>query len=239
MARQNGSAVYGIESANIVGYAPAQLQEFGLTAGACFIPVSGKTFDLTDLTVTGYDAEEGTDSEMYVQTLDEAGRTVATYFWVDDADSIKCWFNEEGEAVQVGEVVFQAGEGLWTACDYDGFGLQSAGQVPQEDVAVNLQEFGLSIANPTPVSVDLTDCIVTGYDAEEGTDSEMYVQTLDEAGRTVATYFWVDVEGVIGWYNEEGEEVAKGDVVVQPGVGLWTACDYDGFSFVWPKVDIK
>lgn len=238
MAGKNGSAVYGsIESANIVGYTQAELQEFGLTAGAAFIPVSGQNFDLTDLSVTGYDAEEGTDSEMYVQTLDEYGRTVASFFWVDVED-VKGWFNEDGEQVAAGDVTFQAGEGLWSFCDFEGFGLQSAGQVPQSDVAVILQEFGLSIANPTPVAVDLTKCVVTGYDTEEGSDSEMYIQTLDEYGRTVASYFWVDVDGVIGWYNEDGEEVAEGDVVVQPGAGLWSFCDYDGFNFVWPKVSL-
>lgn len=230
--------MYGeITSQNIVGYAPTQLQEVGLTASACFTPVTGKNFDLLDLTVIGYDVEEGTDSEMYVQTLDEYGRTVASFFWVD-VEGTKGWFNEDGELVAKGDVTFQAGEGLWCVCDYDGLSLQSAGQVPLQDVVVTLQEVGLSIANPTPVTVDLTDCVVTGYDAEEGSDSEMYVQTLDEYGRTVASFFWVDVDGAIGWYNEDGEEVAKGDVPVAQGAGLWCVCDYDGFNFVWPKVDL-
>ena len=201
--------------------------------------MTGTTFDLTDLTVTGYDTSAGTDSEMYIQTLDEYGRTVASFFWVDDAEGVRAWFNEDGEEVAKGDVTFQPGEGLWTYCDYDGFGLQSAGVVPTEDVAVMLQEAGLSIANPTPVTVDLTDCIVTGYDENAGTDSEMYVQTLDEYGRTVASFFWVDdAESVCGWFNEDGDEITKGDVTVEPGAGLWTYCDYDGFNFVWPKVNL-
>ena len=224
---------------NAVGYTSATLQEYGLTAGAAFVPVTGATFDLTDLTATGYDTDQGTDSEMYIQTLDEYGRTVATYFWVDDADTIKGWFNEDGDEVAVGDVTFQPGEGLWSFCDFDGFGLQSAGAVPMSDVAVILQEYGLSIANPTPVTVDLTDCVITGYDTDQGTDSEMYIQTLDEYGRTVATYFWVDdADTICGWFNEDGDEVAVGDVTVAPGAGLWSFCDFDGFSFVWPKVTL-
>ena len=222
-----------------MGYTSATLQEYGLTAGAAFVPVTGATFDLTDLTVTGYDTDQGTDSEMYIQTLDEYGRTVATYSWVDDADTIKGWFNEDGDEVAVGDVTFQAGEGLWTSCDFDGFGLQSAGAVPTSDVAVILQEYGLSIANPTPVTVDLTDCVITGYDTDQGTDSEMYIQTLDEYGRTVATYSWVDdADSICGWFNEDGDEIAVGDVTVAPGAGLWTSCDFDGFNFVWPKVTL-
>lgn len=57
---QNGSAVYGsIESQNIVGYSQAELQEAGLTVGSCFVPVSGTMIDLADLTVQGYQEEEG------------------------------------------------------------------------------------------------------------------------------------------------------------------------------------
>ena len=50
----------------------AELQEAGLTAGACFVPVTGSTFDLTELKVTGY--EEATEADVAVQTLDDAGR---------------------------------------------------------------------------------------------------------------------------------------------------------------------
>ena len=86
---------------------------------------------------------------------------------------------------------------------------------------------------------DLTDLTATGYDTDQGTDSEMYIQTLDEYGRTVATYFWVDdADTICGWFNEDGDEVAVGDVTVDPGVGLWTYCDFDGFNFVWPKVTL-
>jgi hypothetical protein len=67
-----------VSSANVVGYAPAELQEDGITAGACFIPVSAQKFDLLDLKVTGF--EEYTEADVYVQTLDEFGRTVNTYY---------------------------------------------------------------------------------------------------------------------------------------------------------------
>ena len=52
-----------------------------MTAGACFIPVQGSTFDLTDLKVTGY--EESTEADIQIQTLDEYGRTDKTYFYYD------------------------------------------------------------------------------------------------------------------------------------------------------------
>ena len=239
--------MYGsIESANIVGYTNAELQQYGLTAGAAFTPVSGKAFDLNDLSVTGYDKEDGSEGDVYIQTLDEYGRTVATYFWIDVVDGedvLHGWLDGNDDPVEPGAVTFQAGEGLWVFCQDESFGLQSAGQVPQSDVSVNLQQYGLSVANPTPVTVDLNACTITGYDPEDGSEGDVYVQTLDEYGRTVATYFWIDVvdgeDVLLGWLDGNDEPIDDGTVTIAAGAGIWSFCQDDGFSFVWPKVDIK
>ena len=219
----------------VVGYASAELQESGITAGACFVPVTGSTFDLTDLKVTGY--VESTEADLQIQTLDEYGRTVDTFFYYDVPGELTGWLDINDEEVEPGTVTFQAGEGLWTYCTIDGLGLQSAGMVPTSGVTVNLQESGLSIANPTPVDVDLTNTYVGGYD--ESTEADVQVQTLDEYGRTVATYFYYDVpDELTGWLDINDEEVALGDVVIKPGQGLWTYCTADGYTFVFPGVDL-
>ena len=219
----------------VVGYQSAELQQYGLTAGACFVPVTGSTFDLTELKVTGYD--ESTEGDLQLQTLDDAGRTVATYFYYDVPGELTGWLDENDEEVQVGDVTFQPGEGLWTYCTIDGLGLQSAGMVPTTGISVILQQYGLSVANPTPVDVDLTDTYIGGYD--ESTEADVQVQTLDDAGRTVATYFYYDVPGELtGWLDENDEEVAVGDVVIKPGQGLWTYSTTDGFTFVFPGVTL-
>ena len=218
-----------------VGYQSAELQENGLTTGACFVPVQGSTFDLTELKVTGY--EESTEGDVQIQTLDEAGRTVDTYFYYDVPGELTGWLDINDEEVSTGDVSFQAGEGLWSISAVDGLGLQSAGAVPTSGVVVQLQENGLSIANPTPVNVDLTDAFIGGY--EESTEGDVQVQTLDEAGRTVATYFYYDVPGELtGWLDINDEEVAEGDVIIQPGQGLWTISSADGFTFVFPGVSL-
>ena len=218
-----------------MGYKSAELQESGITAGACFVPVTGSTFDLTDLKVTGY--EEATEADVYIQTLDEYGRTVASYFYYDVPGELTGWLDEYDNEVAVGDVTFQAGEGLWMVANADGFGMQSAGQVPTSGVSVILQESGLSIANPTPVNVDLTTTAIGGY--EGSTEADVYVQTLDEYGRTVASYFYYDVPGELtGWLDEYDNEVAEGDVVIKPGQGLWAVCNADGFTFVFPGVNL-
>ena len=218
-----------------MGYQSAELQQYGLTAGACFVPVTGSTFDLTDLKVTGYD--EATEGDVQIQTLDEYGRTVANYTYYDVPGELTGWLDSDDNEVEVGDVTFQAGEGLWSYSLDDGFGLQSAGMVPTTPVAVTLQQYGLSVANPTPVDVDLTQITVGGY--EEATEGDVQVQTLDEYGRTVANYTYYDVPGELtGWLDADDNEVEVGDVVVKPGEGLWTYSLDDGFTFIFPGVNL-
>ena len=220
---------------NVVGYQSAKLQQYGLTAGACFVPVEGQTFDLTELKVTGY--AESTEGDVYVQTLDEYGRTVATYTYYDVPGDLTGWLDGDDNEIKVGDVEFQAGEGLWTFSSIDGFGIQSAGMVPKTGVAVNLQQYGLSVANPTPVNVDLTQITIGGY--EEATEGDVYVQTLDEYGRTVATYTYYDVPGdLTGWLDGDDNEIAVGDVIVKPGEGLWSFSSADGFTLIFPGVNL-
>lgn len=229
------AVTFGLESANVVGYASAELQEYGLTAGACFIPVSAQKFDLLDLKVTGF--EEYTEADVYVQTLDEYGRTVNTYYYYDIPGELTGWLDGDDNEVARGDVEFQAGEGLWMFCNADGFGIQSAGTVPQTGVAVELQQYGLSVANPTPVNVDLNDITITGF--EEYTEADVYVQTLDEYGRTVNTYYYYDIPGELtGWLDGDDNEVERGNVVLKPGEGLWSFCNADGFYLNFPGVDL-
>ena len=204
------------------------------------MPVSGTTFDLTELTVTGYDAEAGTEADVQVQTLDEYGRTVKNYAFYDVPGEFKGWFDDEEVQAEAGDVVFQPGEGLWSMSSGDGFGIQSAGVVPTSDVAVLLQENGLSIVNPTPVAIKLSQCTISGYDAEAGTEADVQVQTLDEYGRTVKNYAFYDVPGEFtGWFDDEEVEAADdNDVDILPGQGLWTMSSADGFSFVFPGVTL-
>ena len=112
-------AMADIVSSSVVGYQSAELQESGITAGACFIPVTGKTFDLTDLKVTGYD--ESTEADVQVQTLDDAGRTVAIYSYYDVPGELTGWLDENDEEVAEGDIVIKPGQGLWTYSQDDGF----------------------------------------------------------------------------------------------------------------------
>lgn len=223
-----------------MGYASADTQGNGLTVGAQFVPVSGKTFDLTDLKVTGYDVKSGTEADVQLQTLDEYGRTVKNYAFYDVPGAFSGWFDDDEVLAEVGDVVIQAGEGLWSMSSGNGFGIQSAGIVPTSDIAVILQENGLSIVNPTPVPILLSQCNVSGYDAETGTEADVQVQTLDEYGRTVKNYAFYDIPGMFtGWFDDdEVEAIGENDVTIRPGQGLWTMSTTGGFMFIFPGVTL-
>ena len=69
--------------------------------------------DLTDIDVTGYDAEEGTEADVKVQILDAYGMGGDTYSYYDVPGELTAWLDGDDEEVEVGYVVVGAGEGLW------------------------------------------------------------------------------------------------------------------------------
>ena len=214
------------------------------------MPVSGGEVDLTDIKVVGYDPEVGTEDEVYLQSLDYRGRTVAgsMYFWIDVTDGEDVyygWLNEAGDFVEAGDVTFAPGEGLWVHAPSADFSLQYAGAVDMLGAAVTLREGSKLVSNPKPLDVDLTDVNVTGYDTELGTEDEVYIQSLDYRGRTVAgsMYFWIDVtdgeDVYYGWLNEEGDFIAEGDKILVAGEAIWVNAPSSDFKIVFPGIGNK
>ena len=230
---------FGLESANVVGFQEVGLRFGAKGAGACFVNIDGKAVDLQDLKVTGYDVEEGyADEEAYVQTLDAFGRTIASYYWYDSKDDgMYGWYDGDGEYVE--GMTIAAGEGLYAYAPDDSFAIQSAGQGPTSDIMVGLRFGAKHVVNSTPVAINLQALSATGYDVEEGyADEEVYVQTLDAFGRTIASYYWYDSEedGMYGWYDEDGEYVEE--LEVAPGESVYAYAPDNSFSIVLPGVDL-
>ena len=118
-----------VESANVVGYAGADTLVGQAANGTCFVPVTGSTFNLQDLTVTGYDRADGFAGDVNVQTLDVIGRMVDLYTWVDvpadpedpDSEAFYGWY--DGNDILVENVQVGAGEALWTHSDSTDYSL--------------------------------------------------------------------------------------------------------------------
>ena len=237
----------GVVSSDVVGYAGAALRGGGQAAGVggAFLNVDKSDLTLGDLTVIGYDAEEGyADFDVQAKQLDGHGKGGTTYYWVDFTDpdegaTYKGWFGESGE--DYNDLVLVPGEGLWVYSPSTSFKVQSAGAVPQTPIAVTLRGGGQAkmVSNPMPATLTLGDIAVTGYDADEGyADFDIQAKKLNGYGVGGTTYYWADFEedGVtyFGWYDDDFNDV-NDSVEVTAGEGLWIYSPSTSFSVVFPS----
>ena len=228
-----------VVSSDVVGYQGNSLTEGNKVMGAAFVAVNGDSVDLTDITVTGYDKEEGCEGLVDIQTLDEYGRGGNQYFWYDVPGELYGWLNAADEEAVAGDLTLAPGEGLWISAPSSAYSLQTAGKVPTSGIAVTLREGSKIAVNNTPIAVDLTDIVISGYDPEDGCEGTVDIQTLDEYGRGGNQYFWYDVPGELyGWLNASDEEAAEGDLVINPGEGLWVNAPSTAYSIVFPGVTL-
>ena len=252
-----GTVFADVTSANIVGYTQTDTPYLGSTAAGAFVPVTGTKNDLIDITVIGYKDAQGNgtcEGGVQAQTLDEYGGTDKIYEWYDvsygPGDEYHGWYPLNGELpIERGDVPLELGGGLWVNVLVSNLKLQSSGQVPTAgDVETSLPNLGYVIANPTPVNVDLVDCMITGYKDAQGNgtcEGGVQAQTLDEYGGTDEIYEWYDVsygpdDEYYGWYPLNGEiNVPRNKVVMTPGRGLWIQSFDSCYNFVWPKVEVK
>ena len=194
-----------------MGYALNGLKNGGTMATAQFVNVGDATeMDIQQLAAVGDDAADN----VVIQTLDFAGRTVASYVWNDWVEATPCWVDDGYEKVE--GVTIAPGSGIWVQGTTATQGIQSAGKVKTEDVTVSLRNGGTLAGNPFPVSIDLQDILASGDDAADN----VVIQTLDYAGRTVASYVWNDwVEATPCWVDD-GYEKVEG-ITIAGGEGLW------------------
>lgn len=228
------STAFCVESANVVGYAQTPTMNTGAKVlGGMFIPVAGESVNLQDIKVVGYEGENA--DTVNIQTLDSIGRTVNQYFWADLPDDGICgWLNGDEELPD--DVEFAPGSGLWVVSSDPTLSLQFAGQVPTSGIAVALRVGATTVANATPVSVNLQDIVVSGYEGENA--DTVNIQILDSVGRTTAQYFWADLpdDGIYGWLD--GDEEIPENVEFSAGEGLWVVSTDATLSVVIPGVNL-
>lgn len=175
-----------------------------------FLNIGEGYLNLQSIFPTGDD----TSDNIYIQTLDAAGRTLASYGWNDWANDNVCWVDDDYAPVE--GITFAPGQGLWVQGLSEAQGVQTAGKVASEDITVVLRTGCTAAGNPFPVAIDLQSIIAEGDD----TSDNVYIQTLDAAGRTVSSYGWNDWAcDEPCWVNDDYEMVTG--VMFAPGQGLW------------------
>jgi len=209
--------------------------------GASFIPVNESGLTLGDIKIVGYDTTEGyADFEIQAKQLDGAGRGGTAYCWCDfeeEGDVYYGWYDEDMN--EYNDLALVPGEGLWIYSPSTAIQIQSAGAVPNTDIAVTLRGGNQAklVVNPMPTTVTLGDVLVVGYDTTEGyADFEIQAKQLDGAGRGGTAYCWCDFEEegdvYYGWYDEDMNEY--NDLEIVAGDSLWIYSPSTAYSVVFP-----
>ena len=207
-----------------VGYAQNELKNGGTVATAQFLNIGENTsVPLQSIKPTGDD----TSDNVYIQTLDFAGRTVASYGWNDWAAEEPCWVDDDYNPVE--GVSFAPGTGLWIQGSSAEQGIQTAGKVGASDVVVTLRNGGTVAGNATPVAIDIQDIVALGDEASDN----VYIQKLDYAGRTVASYGWNDWAAEEPCWVDDDYNPVEG-VTLNPGEGIWVQASSDEQSIQIP-----
>ena len=231
--------VNAIESANVVGYQEVEAPTGDSMRCPTFKMVGGAGYDLTKITVTGgYGI-----GDIVAQTIGSDGIWVGEYYWLDEVNAgvpVTGWYKDMGgsEAVAVGEVVLDQGQGFALHSDYEDLQLKVSGEVPAGDVPLTFVQGDGMLGNALPQDADLTDITVTGgYGI-----GDIVAQAIGADGVWNGEYYWLDEvnAGVpaTGWYKDMGgsEAVMADEVVLAPGEALSIHSDYEDLTFTLPAV---
>ena len=194
-----------------VGYINTDGVTGGQLVNAAFLNPGKKTFNVSDIAITGYQEDAGFyesgDFTCNFYVLDSAGRTIAgkdkfflysdTWDWDSYAFLGGKWYNNGTvEIIPGGENDFalDAGLSVWLQLpENDGshtFQFGSAGEVIQAEIPFPLVTGGNGVGNPMAVPVWVSDLTVTGYEEDAGFyesgDFNCNFYILDSAGRTIA-----------------------------------------------------
>lgn len=201
------------------------------------------SYTLGDLSVSGYaapiyDEDEGETQDgtgviggqFALQFLSSSGSTEAMYYFIDDGEHTKGWY--DGSWNNVNSVVIPAGQAMWIIGN--GLELVSAGAVNTSDIVFITRTTGATATgNGTPVNMTLGSVLVEGYadpiyDEDEGETQEgtgviggqFALQCLSSSGSTEAMYYFIDDgEHAKGWYDGSWNNVNS--VALPAGKGVW------------------
>ena len=224
--------VFGLESANIVGYQDKVLGKSANLAIPSFAPITAEGTDVQSLKASGEGLATGA---MQIMTLTSGLSTEATYIWVveDEAGDYDMeaagWFNSD-EWVPA-EKTFGDGDGMVVSSDLDANvgSVTFAGEVIVGSTVVPLGKSANMCGNMTAKDVDIQSIAASGEGLATGA---MQIMTLTSGLSTEATYIWVveeeagdyDME-TEGWFNSD--EWVPAEKTFAPGEGFIASSDLE------------
>jgi hypothetical protein len=228
--------VMAIESANVVGYTTQTLADDSQAIAAGFIEVSGEGLNLTTIKPT---ADGTCAGDIYIEMLDSAGFTTATYYWYQGSRGKEDgWYNDDDEMIgeDVDDITFAPGTGLWLT-GIDGDTLTVSGQVFKDDLSLILLDDSQMLGNPYPAEINLAANIEVV--AEDSCAGDIYIEMLDSAGFTTATYYWYNDGGPgypAGWFDFAG--LVSAGIALDPGESVFFYSEETGVTATVPGVSL-
>ena len=205
-----------------------------------FNPVSGETFDIQSLKVSGDGVGAG---QIQIQTLTAGGATDRTFYWIPASEAGDYDMEGEGwydaDEFAQAEMTFVVGEGFVTMNDFgEGATITYAGAVPMGATEIVVAPAVAVAGNSTPVDIDIQSMVVTADGVGAG---QVQIQTMTAGGATDRTFYWIpeseagdyDMEGE-GWYD--ADEFTQAEKTFVAGEGFVTMNDFgEGAKIVLPS----
>ena len=224
--------VFGLESANIVGYQNKVLGKSANLAIPSFAPIAAEGTDVQSLKASGEGLASGA---IQLMTLTSGLETEATYQWILEEEAgdydmeAAGWFNPD-EWSQA-EKSFGDGEGFVVLSDLedDVGSVTFSGEVIVGSTVVPLGKSANMCGNMTAKYVDVQTIAASGEGLASGA---IQLMTLTSGLETEATYQWIleeeagdyDME-TAGWFNPD--EWAQAEKMFAPGEGFVALSDLE------------
>ena len=198
----------------------------------------GGNLDLSTIDICT--ADGAIDTEIYgavtIQMMDDGGSYLpGLYAYDKDSYPDNGWENPSHQEITIGERTFRAGEAF---CVNNGYGETVYIRISGEVDLINKNEVGdgyVLWGNATPVPLDIAKLNI--LDASGEINTEIYgavtIQLMDEGGSYIPGLYAYDKDSYPdnGWENPSHEEVAIGELVLQPGQAV---CINNGYGeTVW------
>ena len=234
-------------SSSIVGYQQVTIPSGYTIMTPTFKNVDETEFDLTSVTPLRNDGDVfGTglttrcNGVIKVNKINSIGNYTETYSYYYMTGKIG-WYDNDGNAVEAGTVVFENGEAMLVNNQYKNTSVlfQVSGAV--DLVNQNIIPSGYSLfGNNTPVTINLSAVEVCKNDGEVfGTalttrcNGVIKVNKINSVGNYTDTYSYYYMSGKIGWYDNDGNQVSGDTVTLTPGEALLVNNNYKGVSVMF------
>ena len=188
-------------------------------------------YKISDLIVTGA-VGGGSD---YAQKINADGTwgnmyyyyTLEGSFWLEDG-----WYKDDAGTAVTDDDVLKVGEALIFTAAGD-ITLTCNGEVLKGETTVSVPAGSSIIGNPLPISVKLSDVVVTGA-VGGGSD---YAQKINANGTWGEMYYYYTLEGSFwledGWYKDDAGTAVTDDDLLEPGESMIFTSDA-GMSLKFP-----